>query len=186
MSRSRQLPAVIQAFPAYPGFDRLKNITAKASRLMDEYGITKGKTPHQTAARIMQEYCSDTPKTHKKGAPDLFRRVDGKGWGLRDTHENTYAKAGMKPFARTSPGPAATAFAKDGPMTIEGALAKLPKELHHTYQAFITDYKAACRRAAATLTEKDGRKRKRLEAGIVHHEVFVELLEAGQWRKVIA
>jgi hypothetical protein len=70
--------------------------------------------------------------------------------------------------------------------TIEDALAKLPKELHNTYQAFIIDYEVACRRAAATHKEKDCRRRKWLESGIVHHEVFVELLQSGRWCKVIA
>jgi hypothetical protein len=183
LSRSQQLPAVIQAFPAYPGFDRLTVITARASRLMSQHGITKGRTPQQTAARIMQEYCSDTPKTYK-GAPDLFRRVDGEGWGLRDTHENTYAKARVEPLAGVSQVPRERV--RKFSMTTEDALAKLPKELHSTYKTFITDYGVACRRAAATLKEKDGRRRKWLESGIVHHEVFVELLQSGRWRKVIA
>jgi hypothetical protein len=97
MSRSRQLPAVIHAFPPYPGLGRMTDITARAGRIMIKRGLTSGKTPEQTAARIMQDYCSDTPKTYR-GGPDLFRKIDGEGWGLRDTYEKTYAKAGVTPY----------------------------------------------------------------------------------------
>jgi hypothetical protein len=63
---------------------------------MVHLGVTGGKTPDKTAARIIQVHCSDTHKTYR-GGPDLFRKIDGRGWGLRDTHENTYANAGVQP-----------------------------------------------------------------------------------------
>jgi hypothetical protein len=76
------------------------NIMKRAGRRMVELELTTGKTPDQTAARIMQDYCSDTPKTYK-GGPDLFRKDDDRRWGLRDTHADTYTKAGVKPPAQS-------------------------------------------------------------------------------------
>jgi hypothetical protein len=57
-------------------------------------------------------------------------------------------------------------------MTIDDALAQLPKKLHSTYRAFIADYEAAC--VAATNKK------------FVNHAVFVALLKSGRWRKLIA
>jgi hypothetical protein len=71
-------------------------------------------------------------------------------------------------------------------MTDDEALKELPEWLHNTYRAFVNDYKAACRRAAANYKIKGSdREYPLLDKGIVHHEVFIELFKSGRWRKII-
>jgi hypothetical protein len=73
---------------------------------------------------------------------------------------------------------------EDKAMTLDEALDHLPPELRNTYRSFINDYVSACKEVAKNMRDH-GEVRPYLEKGLVHHEVFIEVLKTGRWRKII-
>jgi hypothetical protein len=106
-TRLQKLSTLIEVFPEFPEFERHGVITNDAGKRFRTRQLVSpnAATPERTAAQIMQEFNHDTKTfetfVHKGGSPqsrpNLFREVEGKGWGLRDTRENTYSLAGVKP-----------------------------------------------------------------------------------------
>jgi hypothetical protein len=107
-NRPLKLSTLIEAFPEYPNFESHGTITDRAAHLYRERNLVKpnAKTPNRTAAEEIQELNRDTDTyatfIRKGGSPtarpNLFERVQGKGWALRADKDSTYLAAGVRQY----------------------------------------------------------------------------------------